>query len=229
MKSLKSNVLFWLAAGIFIAIFGALECARFVLWSPFFPVQLLIMGGVSFWITSTGERKEHFKPSVRFAFIGFLALLGITILNTIITTPHPEWSLMVFYKNIYPEMTARFGITGTDVLVVLLLLLLAPVAEELFYRGGVFYHLRVDQRKTAYVLSASLFGLRHALQLSFFLPSYPAALGIDYFLFTFFVGLVLAWIFEKTGSLVPCMIAHAGINLVFAPMMLLYFRGIITL
>lgn len=77
----------------------------------------------------------------------------------------------------------------------------APVFEELAFRGLLFAVLR---RRFSFVpaalLSASIFALAHGY-------------GLIGFVSVLWSGFLWAWIYEKTGSLIPGMIAHAVNNL----------------
>jgi len=75
---------------------------------------------------------------------------------------------------------------------------LAPFAEELFFRAYVFQTFSTRYgRLWAYVFSAGLFAVVHA--------NFAAAVPI------FVLGLMLAYIFQRSGSILPGVIAH-GIN-----------------
>jgi len=77
----------------------------------------------------------------------------------------------------------------------------APIFEELAFRGLLFAVLR--RRFTfapAALLSASIFALAHGY-------------GLIGFVSVLWSGFLWAWIYEKTGSLIPGMIAHAVNNL----------------
>ncbi len=75
---------------------------------------------------------------------------------------------------------------------------LAPLAEELFFRGYVFHTLMKERGPVwAYLFSAGLFAVLHV--------NAAATLPI------FVLGLILAFIFQRTGSLLPGIIAH-GLN-----------------
>ncbi|HLH21998.1 MAG TPA: type II CAAX endopeptidase family protein [Chloroflexota bacterium] len=95
-------------------------------------------------------------------------------------------------------------------LVALTAAVLAPVAEEIYFRGYVF-RAYYEQKgpPQAYLFSAALFALVH-LNLPAFLP-------------IFAVGLFLAYVYRRTGSILPGMLAHAFNNtLAFA---FLYFAA----
>ncbi len=83
------------------------------------------------------------------------------------------------------------------VLAVLMIALLAPVAEELFFRGFVFAGLRTRWSLwPAAITSGLIFGLVHA-------PT-----GITTVVPLAALGVALCWLYDRTGSLWPCVIAH---------------------
>ncbi len=81
------------------------------------------------------------------------------------------------------------------------LCILGPMAEELVYRGFVFQRLR-RRRSTvqAAVLSALVFGILH--------------LNLVQGIYAFVLGVLLAYIVSKTGSLVAAAAAHMAANVV---------------
>ena len=86
---------------------------------------------------------------------------------------------------------------------VLAVLVFAPLGEELFYRGVIYRWLRqLMPFGFALILSAFLFTAAHW-------SGYPVHLGL-----VFASGLLYAWFFERSGSLLPGMLIHALVNLV---------------
>jgi membrane protease YdiL (CAAX protease family) len=84
-------------------------------------------------------------------------------------------------------------------LVVFAIVVFAPIAEELFFRGIVFNAwLREAGRAWAYVGSSALFALIH-LSLVSLLP-------------IFLLGLALAWAYQRTRSLLTPIVMHATVN-----------------
>jgi membrane protease YdiL (CAAX protease family) len=89
--------------------------------------------------------------------------------------------------------TAMLVLLGVSVIV------FAPLAEELFFRGFLFRGLRNWMRAgPAIVLSAAIFAISHVVPLVI-LP-------------IFALGMLLAGVVERRGSLVPSMVAHATFN-----------------
>lgn len=82
---------------------------------------------------------------------------------------------------------------------VIALVVMAPITEELFFRGLVLRGFRLRYtRKKAIVLSALLFAIIH--------------LTPNQFLSAFAIGLFLAWIVLETGSLWLALFVHAVAN-----------------
>jgi membrane protease YdiL (CAAX protease family) len=92
-------------------------------------------------------------------------------------------------------------------------IVLTPVLEEIVFRGLLFATLR---RRfglgTAAVLSASIFAVAHGY-------------GILGFAAVFWSGLLWAWAYERTGSLLPSMASHAADNLMASLSVILVLRG----
>jgi uncharacterized protein len=84
-------------------------------------------------------------------------------------------------------------------LVIIAVVILAPIAEEIFFRGIVFNALlREGGRRWAFIGSSALFAVIHI--------SLVAVLPI------FLLGLALAWIYQRTGNLLAPMAMHATVN-----------------
>ncbi|WP_433746233.1 lysostaphin resistance A-like protein [Paenibacillus amylolyticus] len=76
----------------------------------------------------------------------------------------------------------------------------SPLYEEIFYRGFIYRWLRTRIRmKWAIVVSALIFTLAH----------FPT---INAMPVNFISGVVFAWAYERTGSVVPGMIVHGAFN-----------------
>lgn len=100
-------------------------------------------------------------------------------------------------KDIARDLGLDTGVLAA-VPVVALIVFVAPIAEEIFFRGMLFGGLR---RRLSTIpsaaISAVVFGALHATT------------GVSAVPPLIIFGFVLALLYEKTGSLVPGMIAHA--------------------
>jgi len=138
--------------------------------------------------------------------VGRWAMLGIALGLALVPL---EYAL---YQEVYrifdiAEETSWWLLPGaphTGVLEGLTVLLysgiIVPVAEELLFRGIVF---RWARRRFSFwpaaLASSALFGLAHV--------------WIDAIVAAGLMGLVLAWLYERSGSLAPAILMHQAFNL----------------
>jgi len=100
------------------------------------------------------------------------------------------------------EATEFYGTCGVPI-AVLALLVAAPIAEELLYRGIIMNRLKgAFSVKAAMLFSSVFFGMMH-------LPAGGLSLAAG----AVGMGAILAFIYEKTGSLCVAVVAHAIANL----------------
>ena len=86
---------------------------------------------------------------------------------------------------------------------------LAPISEELLFRGLVFCGLYRRSRVWAYVLSMLAFSLAHVFAAMFFQP-----LGLTFVNLIVYLpaGFVLARTYERSGSIWSAIFLHAALN-----------------
>ena len=86
---------------------------------------------------------------------------------------------------------------------------LAPLVEEVLFRGVLFGSLRERSRGWAYVVSAAVFSLYHVWQYAFVSGDLRMLLyAIQYIP----ISVVLAWCYERSGSLWTSVFYHMGYN-----------------
>jgi membrane protease YdiL (CAAX protease family) len=126
---------------------------------------------------------------------GLVAWVGAAALGAIVV-------LILEALGLAPEpQTAEQALNLLDPwLVVPAVVIIAPVAEEVFFRGIVFNAwLREGGRRAAYIGSSALFAVIH-LSLASLVP-------------IFALGLALAWVYERNGkNLVAPIVMHAVVN-----------------
>jgi membrane protease YdiL (CAAX protease family) len=119
------------------------------------------------------------------AYAGFFAFL---VVYALVVDPEPQEIIDEIRAE---EETAKIVALG------LLVILAAPISEEIFFRGFLFGGLRGRMSFwAAALISGVLFGLVH-------LPTGPAQVPP---LAVF--GILLAWLYERTGSLGPAIFMH---------------------
>ena len=95
----------------------------------------------------------------------------------------------------YPFDINGIGITFFAIIAVLV----APIAEESFFRGFMFAGIRKRIGfPGAAIISAAIFAIAH--------------LSTESLVPIFLLGLMLAWLYHKTKSVWPCIIVHAAYN-----------------
>lgn len=115
-------------------------------------------------------------------------LLGNLLMNTVASiTGNPS-------DNLVADVVLNTDLPG----ILIFAVILAPVMEELLFRGLVYDRLAVFGPRWAVVISALLFGLFHG---NFYQLFYAAG-----------VGLVLGWLKARTGRLRWGIALHMGIN-----------------
>ncbi len=136
---------------------------------------------------------QRFKPSVllllsviALGLLGdWLIMLGGDVFQ--ISTHWTEW----FIPQLVWGSQSELWKTSIEVVVV------APIFEELIFRGILYSTLRAKFGVPASLIgSALIFALAHGY-------------GPTAFLTVFWSGMLWAWIYERTGSLIPGMCAHA--------------------
>lgn len=130
-----------------------------------------------------------------------VAALGIVIPSLFVQEQLPEWpaSIQHYIEEAEREAAELMSATGGYAVVCLL----APVAEELVFRGAALRTLlawKPEHRWLMIALSALLFALAHLN---------PAQL-----LHPFAIGLLLGWMYERTRSVIPGIIYHWANNTV---------------
>ncbi len=96
-----------------------------------------------------------------------------------------------------------------------ILMLCVGFLEELIFRGLLFQAMAKDNVKSAIVVSSITFGLGHLLNLG-----NGSGMGVVANLFQIVgavvFGFLFVMIFYRSGSLIPCIFAHAAINILSA-------------
>jgi membrane protease YdiL (CAAX protease family) len=109
-----------------------------------------------------------------------------------------------------PELA--WGTAGAIAVTLLGAVVFAPLFEEVIFRGLLYGSLRARLSwPAAAVASALIFGLAHGYG-----PAGFASVLVS--------GLLWAWIYERTGSLLPCIAAHVINNLAVAVTLLALLR-----
>ncbi len=91
----------------------------------------------------------------------------------------------------------------------LIIIFLAPFVEEVLFRGYIFGNLRSSNRTAAYLVSCLLFAFLHVWQFAVVNQSLAYFLLMLQYLVP---GLVLAWVYERSGTLWGSVLLHSAVN-----------------
>ena len=151
-------------------------------------------------LTFFGLKKIRPVKNINYGLFGGIAIwLLITLINNCIYTVTTE-----LFQCRPPTQAAVKNLLSSENLFLflahsLLIVIIAPITEEIFFRGFIYLYCKNKVgTKWGIIISALAFGIAH-FDFWIFLP-------------TFSGGVILAWIYEKTDSLYPAMIAHGTWN-----------------
>ena len=154
------------------------------------PAQLAgqIMMGIYLWKAGYISTKKE-----TWSLVSAPYLLGSAV--AILTSGFVVSSLMSLLDSIPNIMEQSFDILQSGWGGILAIAIVGPVLEELLFRGAITKALLQQYNPTkAILISALLFGVFH-INPAQILPA-------------FLIGILLAWTYYKTGSLIPCIFMH---------------------
>jgi membrane protease YdiL (CAAX protease family) len=169
-------------------------------------LQLLLAASlavVAFSLASPGPRlaagsvlglRRWMHSPWKLAALGYIAYIACAAVLAVLIEPQQE--------NVTRDLGFGESELG-DLASLLLIVVAAPISEEIFFRGFVFGGLRRAMPwVVAAVASALVWGVFHFTG--------PASWGVVVQLTIF--GVVLAWLYQRTGSIWPAIVVHAVNN-----------------
>ena len=166
-----------------------------------FAVTLVIFHGF------LGRTSRHLAENLGLAcqtlVVGLIALYGLNELVYRLTR------LVSATQTNLNDVSISAQINDAPHMTVLIVVFLAPFVEETLFRGLVFGNLKGKSRTVAYLVSCLLFALLHVWQF--------AVVNRDLTYFLLMVqylvpGLVLAWVYDHSGTLWTSIGLHAAAN-----------------
>lgn len=134
-------------------------------------------------------------------FLGLIWSVRIVILDPLATLPFFQIGLESLATALQFTSTYEYILLGISTIII------APIIEEILFRSFLYRTLRADHGPVFAILTSSLiFGCIHVIPL--------------YALNAFLVGIPLAWLYEKSRSLVPGIVMHMVNNALFFVLML---------
>lgn len=174
-------------------------------FSVTYGIQTVLMLGVV-WFFAIHRRKSHLRDlglryysiakTIWYSFLALLAIflvsfLYVFLMNSLFSIEAPASKIEILVRN--------KSLSSNILLVVVAAI--APFSEEVFFRGFLYSAFKKSWGVNAGLfLSSLLFALVH-MELYSFIP-------------LMIIGWILAYIFEKTKSLVPAIFLHGVYNLI---------------
>lgn len=115
--------------------------------------------------------------------------------------------LILISTNLWGGFALRFSALETVLYVISMIGV--GIIEEIIFRGFLFKTLLKENIKSAVIISSVTFGIGHIVNLLNGAEFLPTLLQICY---AIAIGFLFTIIFHKSGSLLPCIIAHSVIN-----------------
>jgi membrane protease YdiL (CAAX protease family) len=145
---------------------------------------------------------ELFHPARHsvMATLGLLAIPIILLVPGLVITAGTLNAIVVKFLPMTPDEQAVLeAMVSSDVLALLFGCIAAPFLEEMLFRGIILRSFLTQYSRTASILGSSLlFAIAH--------------MNVYQFITAFTVGIAAGWLYERTRSLWPCIVLHAGYN-----------------
>lgn len=162
-------------------------------------LSIIVLGLITLFLMKKTGRSLKNLASLKNFNLWLLLPITLTFVGIGITASEIDnilrlfWPVAEWYKEFLEQL--RSSLIGY----IALAIIFAPVAEEFLFRGVIVRGFaRNYSFKTAVLVSALLFGLVH--------------LNPWQFVSAFYGGIILAWLFIETKSIIPCIYAHALYN-----------------
>ena len=166
-----------------------------------FAVSIIIFHG--FLARTSRQLADNLGAACKAVAGGLVALYGLNELVYRLT------NLLVGNRTNLNNTTISAQIEDAPHMTLLIVIFLAPFVEEVLFRGLVFGNLRRKSAAVGYLVSCLLFALLHVWQFA------VVNRDITYFLLMLqylVPGLVLAWVYDRTGTLWTSIGLHAAAN-----------------
>lgn len=161
-------------------------------------IGYLVIFGLWFWLMfcrkkQTGDWKQVLKPQRIGGIVGCGIALQITI-SMFLTI------ILPLFPKIFESYSSVMEALGSDsVLMIICVCLLAPIGEELIFRGLTFRIMKkAVPWQAAFIVQAVLFGVYH--------------LNLVQGIYAALLGLLLGYLAHRYGSVVPGILLHVAVN-----------------
>lgn len=164
-----------------------------------FALTLMVFG--RFWVKNAKSLFVNMPRVLSSAGLGLIAFYGLNVLSNRLLRLLPLKMANLNDAVITTRLDASPGST------IFIVVFLAPIIEETFFRGYIFGLLRERHRAAAYAVSCMLWAMAHVWQ-------YVAGNWTYLWMIVPYIapGLVMAWTCERAGSLWGSVLLHSVVN-----------------
>lgn len=172
------------------------------------------------WVVARRKQNPDLGFNVETRDLGYI-FLGLVLQVAMATILIPLSNLL--FPDGRPPQDVAEVIAGADSLplqlgLLLAAVVLAPITEELMFRGVLLRSLEPRGKRLAMVVSSLVFAAVHAVGLDDEMFWQSALVVLPPI---FILGLLLAWLTQRSGRLGPAIFLHSGWNLLAAFVLLL--------
>ena len=188
-------------AGVLLGVTIDAAMQNIIYYYLLFAVTLVIFH--AFLGRTSRQLAEGLSGALKCLGVGLIALYGLNELVYRLT------NLVVSNQTNLNDTTISAQIADAPHMTLLIVILLAPFVEEVLFRGLIFGNLRGKNPWLAYAVSCLLFALLHVWQFA------VVNRDVTYFLLMvqyLVPGLVLAWVYDHSGTLWTSVALHAAAN-----------------
>ncbi|MCM1165544.1 MAG: CPBP family intramembrane metalloprotease [Lachnospiraceae bacterium] len=162
-------------------------------------VFVIIWLGKNGLLEKFGLGKAKFGPA---AFLFFIPLIAIPSVNV--------WYGVTAHIAVPWELETPRELTAAELALAVVSMIGVGFLEELIFRGFLFKAIAKSSVKRAVIISAVTFGVGHIVNL--FNGSQDLLLTVLQICYAIALGFLFTIIFHRSGTLVPCIIAHQAVN-----------------
>ncbi|MCL2408576.1 MAG: CPBP family intramembrane metalloprotease [Oscillospiraceae bacterium] len=204
-----SVILPFLLLVVFLAIGVEFSSAYFNLLYYTISFALILVIMFRFLKDSFSDMCGKFGRTLSSVVLGYLLHMAITfaavlLLNQLLPVP--------VMTEVSPNTEAvAAAAVGSFNMIFAMTVILAPIVEEIIFRGALFGSLRMKSRFLAYAVTIVVFALYHLWQ---FLIDDFSWITLLFALRYVPASIALGWVYERTGNIWTPILLHSVINLV---------------
>lgn len=192
----KNQLTFSLALiGVYVVAFSIADSLSAALGTQKLITALLgvvMTGFLLIWLKQNGLMQKYGLGKVKIAYSRYLYFLPLALLVS---------------TNLWGGIVTQYP--AFEAVLYVISMICVGILEELIFRGFLFKALCKDNVKRAVTISSLTFGIGHMVNLLNGADLLPTLLQIVY---AAAAGFLFTVIFLRSGSLLPCILAHCAIN-----------------